>query len=836
MAIEKFRFVSPGVQINEIDDSVITPALPTIGPVVIGRTAKGPAMQPVVVGSTAELERVFGTTYNGKVGSADVWRTGIPTAPTLATYAAQAFLRNSSPVTVIRLGGVTPETSLGESAASVGWSNVISGTYGLFAVTASGSAVLGAVIYTSGSDVKLFNNAGGVTPTGSGFAELTSSSTVRIQIDGKNYDVSLKSGDTAFIRDVLNTNPTKIYSSKYFLGETFENNITASHNAVILRALSDIEGNWKNYQTASVNAETGWITDDHAINANPLNLFKFVGLNSGASLSRDIKISIENVRASKNTAVTKYGTFDVVVRKLFETNNATSVVLERFSGVTLDQESDNYIAKAIGDTYRYWDAINLHYVEVGSYPNRSAYVRVEMASDNISETSLPHGFRITSMPSITASLPSGSGVATVLYPTASLLTNTVDANNAKTTRFGLVAHPTNNADLIDILRHKPGVTLTSEQTFSTRFISGTSSLENKAYVSGTYNSTSDVLTEGWIQGFNVPLYGGFDGVDVFEEEPFVNERLLTSLATTANSAAYRTVKRAIDITSDPEVLDMNVLCVPGLKNDNLTSHMIDVCRSRGDALALIDLEGDYKYSHENSTRYGAETRPVNVSSVITGLEERAIDSSYGAAYFPAVFVASESIFMPATIAALGAFGGTESRAALWFAPAGFNRGGLTELTSGIGVSRTALQLNATDRDQLYAANINPIATFPSEGVVIFGQKTLQQTPSALDRINVRRLLNYVKKQISRAATRILFEPNVEDTWNNFVGVVEPFLQTIKNNYGLDDARVILDSTTTTADLIDRNILYAKILLRPTRAIEFIAIDFVVTNSGAAFTE
>ncbi len=288
--------------------------------------------------------------------------------------------------------------------------------------------------------------------------------------------------------------------------------------------------------------------------------------------------------------------------------------------------------------------------------------------------------------------------------------------------------------------------------------------------------------------------------------------------------------------SDPDLIDMNILCVPNLKNASLTSHMIDVCRDRGDAMAIIDIAGDYKFPFEASTNTTAGDKPASVTAAITALDARQIDSSYGAAYFPAVFVASENIFMPASIAALGAFGGTEGRSALWFAPAGFNRGGLTEGSAGIGVSRTALSLNRTDRDDLYAANINPIATFPNEGVVIFGQKTLQQTPSALDRVNVRRLLNFIKKQISRAATRILFEPNVEDTWNNFKGVVEPFLENIKNNFGLDDARIILDSSTTTADLIDRNTLYCKILLKPTRAIEFIAIDFVVTNSGASFSE
>jgi phage tail sheath protein FI len=192
--------------------------------------------------------------------------------------------------------------------------------------------------------------------------------------------------------------------------------------------------------------------------------------------------------------------------------------------------------------------------------------------------------------------------------------------------------------------------------------------------------------------------------------------------------------------------------------------------------------------------------------------------------------------MPASIAALGSYAGTEARSAVWFAPAGFNRGGLTVASSGIGVSRTALPLNASARDDLYAANINPIATFPGEGVVIFGQKTLQFTPSALDRVNVRRLMNFLKKQISRAAVRVLFEPNVKATWDGFKAVVEPFLLQVKNAYGLDDAKIVLDETTTTADLVDRNIMYCKLYVKPTRAIEYVAMDFIVTNSGAAFAE
>ena len=137
---------------------------------------------------------------------------------------------------------------------------------------------------------------------------------------------------------------------------------------------------------------------------------------------------------------------------------------------------------------------------------------------------------------------------------------------------------------------------------------------------------------------------------------------------------------------------------------------------------------------------------------------------------------------------------------------------------------------------MYEVNVNPIATFPAEGIVIFGQKTLQVTPSALDRINVRRLMIYVKKEVSRIAATTLFEQNVQGTWDRFKGRVIPFLEEVQSGLGLTDFRVILDETTTTPDLVDRNILYAKIFLKPARSIEFIALDFIITKSGASFDD
>jgi phage tail sheath protein FI len=137
---------------------------------------------------------------------------------------------------------------------------------------------------------------------------------------------------------------------------------------------------------------------------------------------------------------------------------------------------------------------------------------------------------------------------------------------------------------------------------------------------------------------------------------------------------------------------------------------------------------------------------------------------------------------------------------------------------------------------LYEANINPIAKFPAEGIVIFGQKTLQQTASALDRINVRRLMIFLKREISFIASRLLFAPNAQATWDRFLGQAEPLLRDVKAQFGIDDFRLILDESTTTPDLIDRNIIYAKLYVKPTRAVEFFAIDFIITNSGASFED
>lgn len=367
-----------------------------------------------------------------------------------------------------------------------------------------------------------------------------------------------------------------------------------------------------------------------------------------------------------------------------------------------------------------------------------------------------------------------------------------------------------------------------------------------SYESGSFASATSVtaggtyktLLDAGYDRFTAPFYGGFDGLDALKPDPFYNQGL--SGGTENGNSAYYTVKRAIDTIADPESLDMNLLLVPGLTNDPLTTHMINVCEERADAMALIDLSDVYNPSHEKYESSPSARLGSGVDTVAQSLKDRRIDSSYGATFYPWVQTRDEStgrlLWIPPSVAMLGVLASSQASSHLWFAPAGFNRGGLSDGAAGIPITSVTERLTSKERDKLYESKINPIASFPSSGIVAFGQKTLQERQSALDRINVRRLVIYLKKQISVLSTQVLFEQNVQSTWNRFKSLVEPFLANVKVQFGITDYRLILDDSTTTADLIDQNIMYAKIMVKPARAIEYIAIDFVVASTGASFDD
>jgi hypothetical protein len=345
----------------------------------------------------------------------------------------------------------------------------------------------------------------------------------------------------------------------------------------------------------------------------------------------------------------------------------------------------------------------------------------------------------------------------------------------------------------------------------------------------------DVINAGFTR-FTTCFHGGFDGLDITEREPFRNSGLGGS---ETDDYALHSLVRAVDIVRDPETAQYSLLAAPGITNTTVTQKLLDVCEDRGDAMAIIDLENVFTASTENSASLATRSA-ATLDSCVNSLRDRGINSSYGACYYPWVRISdtltNQSLWAPPSVAALGAYSYNDRVKAPWFAPAGFSRGGLTEGAGGVPVLDVSRRLSSDERDKLYEANINPIAQFPAEGIVIFGQKTLQVTPSALDRVNVRRLMVFLKREISFIASRMLFDQNTQSTWNRFKGQAEPILRSVKSRFGLSDFRLVLDESTTTPDLIDRNIMYAKILLKPTRSVEFFAIDFVITNTGASFDD
>ena len=274
---------------------------------------------------------------------------------------------------------------------------------------------------------------------------------------------------------------------------------------------------------------------------------------------------------------------------------------------------------------------------------------------------------------------------------------------------------------------------------------------------------------------------------------------------------------AISLMGNKEDYPYNLITVPGLTiQDNTTqiTAIINTVQNRGDAIAVID-----------TTAYGAETSTVTSKA-------GAYNSSYAATYWPWLQTldpgTGQIVWVPASTMIPSVYAFNDSVADPWFAPAGINRGGLDN------VIRPEQRLTNGQRNNLYVGNVNPIAVFPNTGTVVYGQKTLQKKASALDRVNVRRLLITVKDYISQVANNLVFEQNTIATRNAFLAQVNPYLTTIQQRQGLYAFRVIMDDSNNTPDVIDRNQLIGQIYLQPTKTAEFIYLDFNVLPTGATF--
>jgi len=954
---KKFRFVSPGVFVDEIDRSQITRTAGPIGPVIIGRTQRGPGMVPTKVDSFSDYVQLFGSPVKGS-GTGDIWRDGNTTSPTYAAYAAQAYLKNSGPITVVRLLGTQSDEPTTTGYQLAGWktenpaADVLvasnGGAYGLFIVPSASSyasditGALAAIWYLDKGAMRLVgNDFGGNTVGTEGAANFVANIGSSFEFQAiiedevgstiKNTTFNFNPNSSKYVRKVFNTNPTLTNSSvtptdslaTYFLGETHEGFLktavdensgsAAGSSFGVLVALENSTISHADFEGVEAQpAKSGWVIGQDLSNATAnfdandmTKLFRFVvnkGDGSGEWEQNNIKISIMDIKASNND-FNRFGTFSVAIRKADDTDSRPEV-LEMFTNVNLDPNSGDYIANRIGDKYVSWSKSEKRHRELGDYNNKSTYVRVELNTvieqGGIEPEMLPFGFfgapRFKTIDLISGSAvastalmvgtgsvphaPATAGTVAVVggptnfsasleFPKMTLRVSSSDAGvlDDSDAYFGITTQKVGaskfDEDFRDLVRTKPDgvdshiVGASTEYSFifslddvkavagstaksfylSGSRVAGTSVTATAAGVTGSTDGYKAILQRGHDR-FTLPLFGGFDGLDIKERDPFRNSYLALGGAVETGNYAVHSLRQAIDSIRDPEVVDMNLATIPGITADGITNHLIDTVENRADSLAIIDVDGGYQPAHENTS---AEVDRLGSSATtISNLKDRGLNTSYACTYYPWVKIndpeSGSPVWMPPSVVALGTMGSSAAKSELWFAPAGFNRGGLTEGSSGLQVTDVREKLNNKQRDALYEVNINPIASFPQEGIVIFGQKTLQVTQSALDRINVRRLMLFLRKDISRISSRLIFDQNVQTTWERFLSKVNPLLESVQSRFGLSEFKVVLDESTTTADLIDRNIMYAKIFLKPARSVEFIALDFIVSKTGASFED
>jgi hypothetical protein len=315
--------------------------------------------------------------------------------------------------------------------------------------------------------------------------------------------------------------------------------------------------------------------------------------------------------------------------------------------------------------------------------------------------------------------------------------------------------------------------------------------------------------------------GGGDG-DIVHPQQFY-ENVSSDNVQGVNPSTGETGKTAyedaLNLLRNQDEFDINLIMLPGIVDKLHTSIIttaLSVCKDRGDCFLIAD---PVEYS-------------MNITDAITRAEAR--DSSFGAMYWPWIKISQNElgrdVWIPPSVAVAGVYAFNDKVGHEWFAPAGMNRG---TIDRAIQAER---KLTHKNRDELYESNVNPLATFPGQGVMVYGQKTLQKKESALDRVNVRRLLIRLKKFIASSSRFLVFESNNSKTRARFLSIVNPYMEQVQSNSGLNAFKVVMDGSNNTPDVIDRNILYGQIFVQPTRTAEFIVLDFTIQATGATFGE
>ena len=819
------RIVSPGVFTTETDSSFLPGAIQAIGAAIIGPTVKGPALVPTQIRTFEEFRSKFGSFTD---------ESYIP-------FTVQEYLRNGQVITVTRLlyedGYSLSNGALAVVAQSGSTKYVTHVLHPTISTLGTGSSVSANYFesslindYQSGSfEIKV---SGSYTQQ-----EINGTTPTFLASNGASISASIVSTANNYVSTIFSKNPKSLQYPVYV---QYENKTATS----LFNNLGDVAMSLEKIPTYEFSedykvATTPWITSQN-IGSTVVNLFRFHTLSHGTSVNYEIKVAISNIKTSTEVAdPAGYGSFTVTLRRVNQNGIANSpytsndtdpspdIVEQSFVNVNLNPNSSRYIERVIGNRFQTINSAN-EIVISGDYPNLSQYVRVEVdsavASGTISNTLIPFGFRALNSP-----IPNVSGsvnLAPVSYKTDQL--SGTQFNSAM--HFGFdFKNLANLAYLAPIPTSGSSTGSNADFYLGNMSQSATANFPTTAPYSGSLESA---LTGGTFatninietRKFIVPFQGGFDGtrpnLPKFSGANITSTNTFGFDCSTTSATGTVAYRKALALLSNTDQYDINMLLTPGII-DSLHSAVTVECRN-----LCANVRFDTFYVMDSNLVTDSISTVVN--------QVTTIDNNYTATYWPWVRIINPSnnvpTWVPPSVVIPGALTFNDTVAAPWYAPAGLTRGGLTT------VNGTYQNLNQANRDTLYEARVNPIANFPNEGVVIWGQKTLQALPSALDRVNVRRLLITVKKFIASASRFLVFDPNDQTIRDKFLAIVNPYLEQVRAQRGLTAFRVVMDNTNNTPQTIDQNILYGKLFLQPTRTAEFIILDFNIQPTGAAFPE
>jgi hypothetical protein len=606
-------------------------------------------------------------------------------------------------------------------------------------------------------------------------------------------------------------------------------------------------------------------------------LFKFISISDGNSANTEVKVSIANLSFNNMT-------FDVLVRNFFDTD-ANPVVIEKFTNCNMDPNSNNFVAKKIGSSN-------------GEYALLSKYVMIELSDEapidaipcgfyGYTQREYANDLNPSPVPQFkTKYYFPGETIANPPFGAATGGSNAVESPGdivrraylGFSTQFGIdesfLSYKGKQTPLDWVNTPVPiegaawnyvskGFHMDSGATVVTISNNALTSGQT-AFECGTAEFRNDPETQEnpyyfiYSRKFTVCLAGGFDGWDIYREFRTNEDRFQLGasgfLAGASPSTRYPNAtgqglfKRIVvqnntqDFAntdyyayllgiltfSNPEATNINVFATASIDyvyNSNLVEGAIDMVQFQRADSVYITTTPDYNMYTPDSTNPQDIIYP---QEAVDNLDNSGIDSNYTATYYPWILtrdtVNNTQIYLPPTGEVCRNLALTDNIAFPWFASAGYTRG----LVNSI---KARVKLTQEDRDTLYQGRINPIATFSDVGTVIWGNKTLQVADTALNRLNVRRLLLQARKLISAVAVRLLFEQNDQIVRQQFLDSVNPILDSIRRDRGLYDFRVTVSSTP---EDLDRNTLVGKIYLKPTKALEFIDIEFFITPTGASF--